>query len=434
VKDTKMSNLHSDSLPAETTAHVALEPRRPSKRAIVVIGFSLIALSAGAFAAGFLPRARVKEQVAAEAREAASALPVVNVAPVKRAAAESEVVLPASIQAVTEAPILARTDGYLKRRFVDIGNRVAAGQLLAEIDAPEIDEQVSQAAAAVEQARATVEQAKAAVAQARANEGIARVTAGRWANLLLKGAVSRQEHDVYQAQFQAQMANTQALDRARLAAEDQVAALQANYQRLVQLRSYREVRAPFAGVITMRNIDAGALISAGQTLLFRIAQDGAVRAYINVPQQYADLVQPGQIAGLEVSDLPGRNFPGRVVRSAEALDPSSRTLLVEVQVPNRDGLLLPGMYGRISLEVSRRIPPLTVPADCVFTGAEGSQVATVRRDGRVEFRRVMLGRDYGREIEVLHGLSEGDTVILNPGDSVRSGVRVQPRLFAPKGQ
>ena len=301
------SNVQLEQRPA------AQESRRPSTKTVSMLGISLLALAGAGFAAGFLPRSHVKAAVSAESRAEGAALPVVQVAPVKRASGESVVQLPAGIQAVTEAPILARTDGYLKRRLVDIGDRVAAGQVLAEIDAPEIDEQVSQAGAAVDQARATLEQTKAAIDQGRANEGMARVTAERWANLLLKGAVSRQEHDVYQAQFQAQSANVQALERASTAAQSQVAALEANRQRLLQLRSYREVRAPFTGIVTMRNVDTGALISAGQTLLFRIAQQGAVRAYVNVPQQYAGDVAAGQIARLEVSDMPGRVFEGHVV-------------------------------------------------------------------------------------------------------------------------
>lgn len=429
-----MSNIHTDPSPAPVKPeNSAVDARRPSTKTVVFLGIALLLLAAVGFAAGFLPKARLEAQVASESRSAAGALPVVNVAPVRHGATESEIRLPANIQAITEAPILARTDGYLKTRYVDIGDHVTAGQVLAEIDAPEIEQQASQAAAAVQQARAMLEQAKAATDQARTNETLARVTAERWANLLLQGAVSRQEHDVYQAQYQAQASHVQALEGGRVAAENQLAAMQANYQRLLELKAYRQVRAPFSGVVTMRNVDTGALIAAGQTLLFRVAQDGSVRAYVNVPQQYEQHVRAGQLARLEVADKPDRVFEGRVVRTADALDPASRTLLVEIQIPNRDSVLRAGMYGQVVLRVSRETPPLLIPANAVIIGAEGSQVAITRRDGAVELRRVTLGRDYGREIEVLKGLSEGEAVIVNPGDTVRNGVRVRPKLIAQKG-
>lgn len=398
----------------------------------MLAGTLLLLLVAG-FVAGFLPRSRVRAQVTTESRQHLAKLPVVNVAPARRTASETEVRLPASIQAITEAPILARTDGYLKRRYVDIGDRVEAGQVLAEIDAPEIDQQVAQAAAGVEHARATIEQAKAASEQARANERLARVTAERWAGLLLKGAVSQQEHDVYQAQFQAHVANVQGLERARMAAENNFSAMQANLERLKEMRGYRTVRAPFSGVVTMRNVDVGALIGAGQTMLFRIAQDASVRAYVNVPQQYAQDVHPGQMARLEFAEMPGRVFQGRVVRSADALDSTSRTLLAEVQVPNGDGALRAGMYGQVRVGLSRKLPPLVIPANSVISGPDGSQASTVARDGHIAFRNVTLGRDFGREIEVVDGLAEGDTVVVNPGDSVREGMRVEPKLIPQKG-
>lgn len=408
-----------------------MQPRRPSTKTVTLLAATLLILSLAGFAAGFAPRARVKAQVAEETRNGSLALPVVHVAPVTRATAERDVRLPATVQAEAEVPVLARTDGYLKNRFVDIGDRVSAGQVVAEIDAPEADQQVSQAAAAVEEARATVEQTKAAVEQARANETLARTTAERWANLLLKGAVSRQEHDVYHAQHQAQAASRQSLERARMAAEKQLAAMEANHERLMQIRSYRQVRAPFSGVITMRNVDTGALISGGQTLLFRIAQDNSVRAYVNVPQRYAQYVQTGQPARLEVADRPGRIFEGKLARNADALDPSSRTLLAEVRIENRDGALRPGAYGEVLLRISGE-KPLVIPANSVVVAGGTPQVPTVASDGRVVFQRVTLGRDHGREIEVLAGLDEGDTVIVNPGDAVREGIRVRPQLVSAR--
>src|SRR5581483_11843495 len=262
------------------------------------------------------------------------ALPTVTLAPVARSKSDAELVLPGSIQALSESPVLARADGYIKRRYVDIGDRVSAGQLVAEIEAPELDQQVRQAEATLAQARSSLEQTLAHLEQGRSNEGLARVTAERWRNLTLKGAVSRQENDQYQTQYMAQSANVQALEKAVAAARSNVGAAEANLARLTELQGYMKVRAPFAGVITVRNIDAGTLVTAGSTLLFRIAQSNMVRTYVNVPQSDAASVRVGQTARLSLPDLPGRSFEGRVTRTANALDPATRTLLAEVQVPN----------------------------------------------------------------------------------------------------
>jgi RND family efflux transporter MFP subunit len=333
-------------------------------------------------------------------------------------------VLPGNIQAVTEAPILARAEGYIKRRMVDIGDRVKAGQPIAEIEAPELDQQLLQAKASLQQTQAALEQALANQQQGKANQELARVTADRWKNLAAKGVVSRQENDQYQAQFQAQTANLQALEKAVSAARSNIAAAEANVARLDEVQSYRVVKAPFDGVVTLRNVDVGALVNAGSTLLYRIAQTGTLRIYVNVPQTNASSMRPGQAAQLSVSNLPGRRFTGTIARTANALDPTSRTMLVEVQVPNNDGALLPGMYAQVDLSSARAEAPLLIPGDALIVRADGTQVAVVRADQTVHLQKIEIGRDYGDRLEVTGGLQQDDTIIVNPGDAVREGVKV----------
>ena len=414
---------------AEQNKLLAAQPRRtsrPSTGALVFLALLLAALIAGGFFAGYLPRHRRAEALAAETQASSESLPVVTVVKVERSAAKSELVLPGNIQAVTEAPVLARASGYLKQRYVDIGDRVTEGQPLAEIEAPELDQQIRQARSALDQANSAAQQAEAALKQGQTNETLARVTAERWQNLSGKGVVSRQENDTYQAQWAAQQANVEALGKAIAAARSNAGAAQANLDRLTDLKGYQTVRAPFAGVITLRNVDTGALINEGSTLLFRVAQAGRLRTYVNVPQSETASVRLGQQATLTVADLPGLKFPGTVTRTSNALDPATRTLLIEVQLVNPDARLLPGMYAQVDLSVERSQPSLTVKGDTLVVRADGPQVAVVDAGGKVHYARIQLGRDYGDHLEVLSGLEEGQQVVVNPSDAVREGAKVKP--------
>jgi RND family efflux transporter MFP subunit len=350
----------------------------------------------------------------------------VEVISVKRAPSKSELQLPGSIQAVTEAPILARADGYVRKRTVDIGDRVRAGQEVAVIEAPELDQQVLQAQATLEQAQAALEQAQANYQQGKSNLELAKITAQRWGNLGAKGVVSRQENDQYQAQYQAQVSNQQALEKAISAQRSSIAAAEANLARLRNMQSYRVVRAPFDGVVTQRNVDVGALVNAGNTLLYRVAQTGTLRTYVNVPQASASSIHVGQTATLNVSNLPGRTFTGTVARTANSLDPATRTLLVELHVLNNDGVLLPGMYCQIAINSPRTNPPLVIPSDSLIVRTGGTLVAVVRADHTIHLQTVTVGRDFGDRIEVLSGLEEGNTIIPNPGDIAREGLKVDP--------
>jgi len=353
---------------------------------------------------------------------------------VGRSSRMSELQLPGNIEAVTEAPILARADGYIKRRMVDIGDRVQAGQPVAEIEAPELDQQVIQAKANLQQVQASLDQALANEQQGKANLELAKVTAGRWANLVAAGVVSKQDNDQYQAQYQSQIAGVQSLEKAIAVQRANIAAAEANLARLDQMQAYRVVKAPFAGVITLRNVDVGALVNSGNTLLYRIAQTGTLRTYVNVPQTNASSIHVGQPARLTVTNLPGRTFTGTVTRTANSLDPSSRTMLVEVQVPNADGALLPGMYAQVDLSSPRVNAPLLIPGDALIVLATGTQVAIVRPDSTVHLQKIQVGRDYGDRLEVLSGLEMGDKIIANPGDSAREGVKVDPVTSAKEDQ
>jgi RND family efflux transporter MFP subunit len=398
----------------------------PSGITILAIFLAVIVLSVVAFLSGYLPLQRQRKIIAAEAHEQERALPRVEVIEVARSSDKSAIELPGNIQAITEAPILARADGYIQRRMADIGDQVSAGQPLAEIEAPEMDEQIRQANAALQQARSAVDQALANFERGKADEDLARVTAERWSALAGKGVVSRHENDRYQAEHRALVAARQALEKAVAVQKSNVAAAEANLARLDKIQSYRLVRAPFDGVITLRNVDVGALVNSGNTLLFRIAQIGTLRTYVNVPQSNASAVRVGQAAMLSVSNLPGRRFAGTVARTASALDSASRTLLVEVHVQNPDRALLPGMFARVDLASGSSNVPLRIPSDALIARGEGTKVAVVRADHTVHLQKIEVGRDYGDRLEVIGGLRAGDIIIPNPTDVVREGLQVQP--------
>jgi RND family efflux transporter MFP subunit len=359
-------------------------------------------------------------------------VPPVNVEPVKRSSSTSSLVLPGNIQAVTEAPVLARASGYIKTRSVDIGDRVKGGQILAEIEAPELDQQILQAQAGIEQANSNIEQSQAALQQGQSNESLSKITAERSQKLFDRNVISRQENDTAQMQYSAQQANVSALGKAVAASRSSAAALQANVARLNELKGYLTVRAPFAGVITVRNVDVGALVTEGSTLLYRVAQADRLRIYLNVPQADSGSVRVGQQATLVVPDLGGRKFSGRVTRTANALDPASRTLLTEIQVDNANFALLPGMYAEVDLAVPRASPPMIIPADTLVVRGNGPQVAVVDHDGKVHFQLIHLGRDMGTTIEVLDGVEVGQLLAVNPGDTVREGAKVSPQVAAEK--
>lgn len=372
--------------------------------------------------------ARIKTAAAVKQETLELAIPTVSVIHPKPGSMQNEVVLPGNIQAFIDSPVYARASGYLKRWYTDIGARVKAGQVLAEIDAPELDQQVQQAKATIAQAQAALDQALANQQQGKANEELARVTAQRWENLVKKGVVSRQENDQYQAQYQAQVAGLDALDKAIAAARSNIAAAQANLGRLQELQGYETVRAPFDGVITARNIDIGALINAGNggptQELFHIASTSKLRVFVNVPQMYSRSAVPGLAATLTLTEFPGRHFPGKLVRTSDSIDTGTRTLLTEVDVDNTTGELKPGAYAEVHLTLPAAVQSLIVPVGAILFRSEGLRVGVVRNGNTAELLPIVLGKDYGTEVEVVSGLNPDDLLILNPPDSLTSGAKV----------
>lgn len=426
------------------TEHDEHKPKRPKPRTLWLLALAVLAIVVIGFFVGWLPHYRNEKQLQEEARREEEALPMVNYFRARRSPPTDQLMLPGTIQALTDAPILARADGYIRKRHADIGDRVKAGQLLADIEAPDLDQQVRQAQAQLLQAEAAERQASASLEQGRANEELARVSAVRWQNLVRRGAVSRQENDTYQANYQAQTANVGALNQNLSAAQENVRAAHANLDRLLELQSYEHVRAPFSGVVTIRNVDTGALITTGQTLLFRVAQIDRVRTYVYVPQPNAPTVQVGQTAELYSPEFGMRMFPGKVTRTANSLDPTTRTLLTEVQLPNPNGLLMPGLFVQVNLVNQRPTRPLLIPGDALIVQSGGPKVAVIRGahrvqtdqdqkqknqkpvyEGAIHLESVVVGRDYGNALEILSGISEGDLVIVNPNDSVREGAKVR---------
>jgi RND family efflux transporter MFP subunit len=404
-------------------------PKKPSSGLLVFLAFLVVAVVVGAFFLGYLPHIQRQTSLVKDAKAENEEDLIVNVAKLTRSSQTTQLVLPGNIQAITEAPILARATGYLKQRLADIGDNVTQGQLLAEIEAPELMQQVQQANAALEQANAMMEQATANLTQGKANEQLAATTAERYRSLVQKGAVSKQENDNYQAQQEAQRANVGALEKAVSATRSSIGAAKANVARLTEMEGYRQVRAPFAGVITLRNVDTGALVNEGSTLLFRVAQTNRVRAYVNVPQSESTSVHVGLKAKLTIPDRPNIRFDGTVTHTSDSLDAASRTLLAEIQIDNKTGQLLPGMYSQVTFETPRHEPPLLIRADTLVVRADGAQVAVVTAAKTVHFQRIVLGRDLGDTLEVLSGLDADAELIINAGDRVQEGSKVRPVLL-----
>jgi multidrug efflux pump subunit AcrA (membrane-fusion protein) len=436
-----------ETIERQAEAKVTAKKSTPYGR-FALIAITLIALVAIMFVAGYLPRQKRERGIQAEAHEEETSLPVVNVAKVKPSPPTDELQLPGSTTPVTEAYIFARASGYVKKRYVDIGDRVRQGQILAEIDAPDLDQQVLQAEAALSQAQAALGQAQASLDQARSQEHLADVTNTRWKTLVSRGVLSKQEGDQRQAEFDNASAVVRVAAANVKAAQDNIRAVDANLNRLKELQGYKSVRAPFTGVVTSRSIDTGSFINAsgsgqgtpvfGSTSgpangseMFRVAQSDVLRILVNVPQAYASGIRVGMPAKLTLQENASRNYDGKVTRTASSIDPNTRTLLTEVQIVNKDGSLLPGMYGNLHFVSARSHPPLLIPGDSLVVGSNGPHVAVVGEGGKVHFQAVQLGRDYGAEIEITSGLQGGETVVVNPGDDVREGQEVKAAAAKP---
>ncbi len=378
-----------------------VSPPRESRQGARGIWFAILALVviAAIVIAGVIPRERAKAALITETRDLAT--PTVAVIHPKLGNPQTEIVLPGNIQAFIDSPIYARTNGYLKKWYADIGSHVKAGELLAEIETPELDQQL--------------DQARAELNTAQANYRLAEITANRYQDLAKSDSVSKQDVDNAAGDFEAKKA--------------MVASAQSNVRRLEQLQSFEKIYAPFDGVITARNTDIGHLINSGAggpaTELFHITDTRSVRVFVNVPQDYSQSAQPGLTADLTLQEFPNRRFKGKLVRTANAIDPSSRTLLVEVDVNNPTGELLPGAYAQVHLKASPGTPAVILPVSAMLFRSEGLQVAVVENGNRADLRSVTAGRDFGNEIEIVSGIKPGDWVIDNPSDSLISGESVR---------
>ena len=388
--------------------HAASAPRR--RRSSTFGGAIVGAVLAAALLAGTVPRVARQRRLADAAAAVAVTLPTVSVTTVTHDTSPSSVSLPGALTAVQTAAIYARTPGYVRRRYVDIGSRVRAGQLLADIDAPDLDQQVAQA--------------RGVVLQTRAAQQLAQANLVRWRALAVDSAVTAQEVDQMQAAFNEAVANSNSAE--------------ANLQRLVQLQVYERVVAPFAGVITARNVDAGTLVGTAGGVsgtltaatgsapgsLFTLVQTDTLSVYVTVPEDNAAAVAIGKPAVVTVPALPGDTLRGRVARTAGALDATARTLLTEVRVANPTGVFLPGMYAQVQLALGAGTPPLRVPATALVIRDGPPQVVTVAPDSTVRYQTVTIGRDLGSWVEVTGGLVDGSVVVVNPADDLRDGARV----------
>jgi RND family efflux transporter MFP subunit len=406
IKENQMTTTeHIESFKANFQSSTKSIRRGLSGRAV----FGTVAVLVALFFVGMFPRWRANAALTSAARDQR---PTVNVVSTQRPDGATNLVLPGSTQAIQEAAIYARTNGYVRKWYTDIGAKVEAGELLAEIETPEIDQELNQA--------------RAAAQQAVANSDLARATLTRWQELVDKKVVSAQEFDERKSALDARQAD--------------LTAAQANVARLEKLQGFQKVVAPFAGIVTARNVDNGALVSAGNggqtAALFHVAQTDTLRIYVTVPQTNARSIVPGQNAAVSFREIPEKKFDAKIVRTAGALDPASRTLLTELQVANTDGQLFPGMYAEIKFAFPQDGRTLLVPGSAVMVQSDGPKVLTVDAKQTIRTRAVKLGHDLGDKVEILSGLNPTEPLVANPSGSLHEGaeVKVQPQPTEAKKQ
>jgi RND family efflux transporter MFP subunit len=414
--------------PVESTNTIVHEPanhgeggvfdpaeHRPSSRSIIIAGLVASLVLVAFLAAGVIPRMQRQATLAREQATAAAELPQVQTAQAHRMTTSEPLVLPGTVQPLQETAIYARANGYVRKWYVDIGADVKKGQVLATLDLPDIDEELRQAQAAARQARA-------GIAQSKSQLGFAQATNNRFTALIPSGVVSQQQADQYASAYDVQRANLEAAEAASGSAD-------ANVRRIEDLRSFGTIVAPFDGVVTMRSAEVGQLVVSGtgqgQTL-FKVAEVDVVRVFVSVPQLYAAGIQPGLDAPATIREASGRTFPGKVGRTSKELDLATRSLLVEVDIPNADRALVSGMYAKVAFGVKRQDAPIFVPATSVLIDARGTRVAVVR-NGAVHWQNVEIEADLGDRLALAAGLAEGDAVALTPSERWTEGKRVRPQ-------
>ena len=391
---------------------VALPRTRRRSYGGVMLGAGALLLLIGGIGSGAWRHYQADREAVGVTRQGIISVPQVRVAAVRASDSKITVTLPATTTAFEAANIYARTSGYIEKRYVDIGDRVKAGALLADITAPELDHQITQA-------EATLAQNKATLQQTQASHELAQVTNARDSKLVKQGWLTLQQGDNDRLTLQAQQA-------AVGVAQSNIEAQQAQIRILGQEKAYQRVVAPFDGVITQRNIDNGSLVTSGSTFMFTLMHADVIRTQVFVPQDEAFGVSPGVDAVVRVPEIPDRTFPGKVTRIASALQPGSRTLLTEIDVPNPDGALSPGIYCTVELYIPRKTPSMIIPADAVVFDQTGLHVAVVQ-NGTVHFQKIAIARDFGTEVEVHDGVKPGDQVILNPMVNLAEGSKVAVR-------
>jgi membrane fusion protein, multidrug efflux system len=384
-------------------------PPAPPRKALAIVGVLLVVLL---LAGGFTMLGHMSHERALANETERETIPTVAVVKPVSEKPDEDLTLPGSLLAYEESPIYARTSGYLVRWYKDIGSRVTKGELLAKIDTPEVDQELNQTRATREQIVAQMD--------------LAKISADRWENLRKTDSVSAQEADQQTSGYKQAQANLAAAD--------------ANVRRLEQLEGFKDVYAPFSGVLTKRNVDPGALINAGAGAagreLFDLARVDPLRVYTSVPQAYAPYIKVGAKTFVTLQEFPGQKFVGMVARTAEAIDPATRTLYTEVDVPNKDERLLPGSFGEVHFAVGSGVNKVTIPVNTMLFRAQGAQVAVVGSDGKIQLRPINIGRDYGTTLEILGGVSPTDQIVVNPPDSLEDGQQVnvaQPTQSQQKG-
>jgi RND family efflux transporter MFP subunit len=391
-----------DRLEAERVIAPPNAPRKQRRYGGALLGGTALLLLVCGLATGGWRHYQARLEVATAAQQGRTLVPDVRVAAVRASDSKIRVTLPATTTAFEAANIFARTSGYIEKRYVDIGDRVKAGALLADITAPELDHQITQA--------------RATLAQTQASRELAEVTNTRDSRLVKQGWLTLQQGDNDRLTLQAQQA-------AVGVAQSNVAAQEAQIRVLEQEKAYQRVVAPFDGVITQRNIDNGSLVQSGSTFMFTLMHPDVIRTQVFVPQDEAFGLAPGVDAVVRVPEIPDRNFPGKVTRIATALQPGSRTLLTEIDVPNPDGALNPGIYCTVELFIPRKTPSVIIPADAVVFDQNGLHVA-VAQNGTVHLQKITIARDFGTEVEVHDGVKAGDQVVLNPMVNLTEGSKV----------
>jgi RND family efflux transporter MFP subunit len=377
-----------------------------------LLGGGTLLLLVGGLGIGGWRHYQAELAVAATAQQSRTLVPDVRVASIRAAESQITISLPATALAFEAANVFARTSGYIEKRYVDIGDRVKAGALLADITAPELDHQIAQA-------KATLAQDQASLQQTQASRDLADVTNERDSKLVKQGWLTLQQGDNDRLTLAAQKA-------AVGVAQSNIAAQEAQIRILEQEKAYQRVVASFDGVITQRNIDNGSLVQSGSTFMFTLMHPDVIRTQVYVPQDEAFGLGPGVDAVVRVPEIPGRTFPGKVTRLASALQPGSRTLLTEIDVPNRDGALSPGIYCTIELFIPRKTPSMIIPSDAVVFDRDGLHVAVVE-NGSAHLKKIAIMRDFGTEVEVQDGVKPGDQVILNPMVNLVEGSKVAVR-------